>query len=380
METPWRRHPFDVLVALGVHTDRAPEPASSTVQATRDGACSDTQDQSHISAGPALEIHQVQHLPKRRRKPPDSPFESRVQDLAHHDRLGTVVRLQPLDDQGGRVRHHGWSRPASRPVDVSVAHDRQQPRPRVAAIEAVDAPIGTQQRVLHQVVTIGMMAGDRPRHPREHRQLRDDEPLEDLRCTLARRRIHTPSSGPAAATDQAAESLTVGPPPDGAATCWVPAHDRSSSDWTVAPSAASRRSRVRRIMWQDVRHVTGVDRAGGRRVARIPRAVTAREGSSKSTPPSPTGSSTISACQRATSTQLFRPPHRDDSPASGITERSVSGAYPELAGGPPRRGRMGTPFERRALRTLSALALKRSAQRPEDQPSEYRPAASDACS
>ena len=165
METPWRRHPFDVLVALGVHTDRAPEPASSTVQATRDGACSDTEDQSHISAGPALEIHQVQHLPKRRRKPPDSPFESRVQDLAHHDRLGTVVRLQPLDDQGGRVRHHGWSRPASRPVDVSVAHNRQQPRPRVAAIEAVDAPIGTQQRVLHQVVTIGMMAGDRPRHP-----------------------------------------------------------------------------------------------------------------------------------------------------------------------------------------------------------------------
>ena len=192
METPSRGHPFDVLVALGVHTDRAPELASSTVQATRDGACSDTEHQSHVSAGPALEIHQVQHLPKRRRKPPDSPFESRVQDLAYHDRLGTVVRLQPLDDQGGRVRHHGWSRPATRPVDMSVAHDRQQPRPRVATIEAVDAPISTQQRVLHQVVTIGTMAGDRPRHPREHRQLRDDEPLEDLRCTLARRRIHTP--------------------------------------------------------------------------------------------------------------------------------------------------------------------------------------------
>ena len=212
METPWRRHPFDVLVALGVHTDRAPELASSTVQATRDGACSDTEHQSHVSAGPALEIHQVQHLPKRRRKPPDSPFESRVHDLAHHDRLGTVVRLQPLDDQGGRVRHHGWSRPASRPVDVSVAHDRQQPRPRVATIEAVDAPIGTQQRVLHQVVTIGMMAGDRPRHPREHRQLRDDEPLEDLRCTLARRRIHTPSSAPTAATDPAANPSLSGSP------------------------------------------------------------------------------------------------------------------------------------------------------------------------
>lgn len=282
METPWRRHPFDVLVALGVHTDRAPELASSTVQATRDGACSDTEHQSHVSAGPALEIHQVQHLPKRRRKPPDSPLESRVQELAHHDRLGTVVRLQPLDDQGGRVRHHGWSRPASRPVDVSVAHDRQQPRPRVAAIEAVDAPIGTQQRVLHQVVTIGMMAGDRPRHPREHRQLRDYESLEDLRCTLARRRIHTPSSRPAAATDLAAGSLTVGLPPDGAATRWVPSHDRSSSDWTVVPSAASRRSRVRPIMCRTFATSPAWTAPVGRRVARIPRAVTAREGSSKS--------------------------------------------------------------------------------------------------
>ena len=69
---------------------------------------------------------------------------------------------------------------AADPVDLGVAHDGEQPGARVTAVEAQDRLVGPQHRVLDEVLGVGRIAGDRPRHPVQDLDLGHDIPVERL--------------------------------------------------------------------------------------------------------------------------------------------------------------------------------------------------------
>ncbi len=75
----------------------------------------------------------------------------------------TALGLGQTSEQGIRIEcEHGRSFPDA--IDLGVAQDRQQPGSGVPTIESVDGTVGTQQRVLHQV--LGVMGVTR--HPHGH--------------------------------------------------------------------------------------------------------------------------------------------------------------------------------------------------------------------
>ena len=63
-------------------------------------------------------------------------------------------------------------------VDVGVAHDRQQPRPRVGAIEVVESFERAYQGVLHEVLGVMRIPAQRAGDAQRDGEVRADERVE----------------------------------------------------------------------------------------------------------------------------------------------------------------------------------------------------------
>jgi hypothetical protein len=61
---------------------------------------------------------------------------------------------------------------------MCVAQDRQQPGSRVAAVEAIDGAVGTQQSVLDEVLGVGGVAGQQAADTQQDLDLGKDVALE----------------------------------------------------------------------------------------------------------------------------------------------------------------------------------------------------------
>ncbi len=101
-----------------------------------------------------VDVDEVDDLAELERERVEGGVEVLVENADHEGGLGlrclVLGRVCPPGDLIRVVQEVGA--PAAHPVDLGVPQDRQQPRPRVATIEAIDRPIGAHERVLDQVL------------------------------------------------------------------------------------------------------------------------------------------------------------------------------------------------------------------------------------
>jgi len=71
-------------------------------------------------------------------------------------------------------------------VDVGVAHDGEQPCPRIGAVERAEPVERPDEGVLHQILGVMRVSAQRSGNAEQHRQVRADERVERPR---RRRRV-----------------------------------------------------------------------------------------------------------------------------------------------------------------------------------------------
>ena len=163
------------------------------MQAAHDRSERNVEDVGGLLVGQAVDIDELDHTAEVRREFGECVGDRRVELVV----LGAAFDLVGL---GGRPALLGDVRVGQQlgptttvAVALGVAHDRQQPCPRVPAIEGVDGLVGPQQTLLYEVLGVRPVACERQRHTPHHVDLGQDEAVEHLvtRFTFEHARCHS---------------------------------------------------------------------------------------------------------------------------------------------------------------------------------------------
>src|SRR5581483_440546 len=113
-----------------------PHPAPSAVQPTHDGPDRYAHHLRRLGVAQAVDIDELDHLTQPARERVERGFDLAVEHLADDQLLWRHRRFRTgLFWTVGIVEQFGTTTAGA--IDLRVAHDRQQPRPRMAAVEAV---------------------------------------------------------------------------------------------------------------------------------------------------------------------------------------------------------------------------------------------------
>ena len=227
-------HHLRLLGARPSPVEAVTDSGSGPVQAAHDRPHGHVEDTRGFGVGETVDVDQF-----------DDPSERFVERIERSHDLDVELLV---DGSVGAIPRSGGGEAVGAPlgvteelrasaavaVDVRVAKDRQQPGPRVPAVEAVDPAVGAHQRVLHEILCFGLVARQRVGDTQQHLDLGQHVPLE--RGVVGSWRSH--SSG----------SLRVGVAIPGRARRGegFPCHAVAGTDRAPAPPALPRRSSRRR--------------------------------------------------------------------------------------------------------------------------------------
>ena len=153
---------------------------ASAMEPARHRADWDPEHRGSFVVAEASDVHEVDGLTQLRRQGAKRLFDAIVERRLLQDLFWAGARFLEDVDVGDITRsEHTWSAP-SVPVLVGIAHDRQQPRSWVTAIERVDEAIGAEKCVLKEVLSLMVIAGDADRSTPERWDLRHDDRFESL--------------------------------------------------------------------------------------------------------------------------------------------------------------------------------------------------------
>lgn len=132
-----------------------------------------------------MEIDQVDDLSEVGAQSGECLVDGGIERSVDMPRLRGVV----VAEEVGVLRRVGIGEEArsllSPQVDVGVAQDRQQPGPRIAAVEGVDRAKRAQEGFLDEILGIGRRGAQRASNAEEQIDFGQHEPFEG-RCSLPR--------------------------------------------------------------------------------------------------------------------------------------------------------------------------------------------------
>lgn len=164
-----------------------PHAMACPVQPAHHRARRNAERGGRVVIGKRVDIDELHHLAKLRRQRPESEGDPRNVvggcGLVLGARRGRVATVD-FSGHVGAVSEKCRAL-AAVAVDVGVAHDREEPRPRRAAIEGVQRTKRSQEGVLDQVLGVVRVGRDRARDTEEHLEVRGDDGIE-ARCSCWR--------------------------------------------------------------------------------------------------------------------------------------------------------------------------------------------------
>jgi hypothetical protein len=154
---------------------------TGTVEAAHHRADGHPQHVSGLLVGQPVEVDQPHDPLELVRKRFERLLDRGVEGIAQGVLLCAVVRRLALEHPVACLGVPEQLGPATADaVHLRVAHDRQQPRSRIPAVEPLDRPVGPQQRVLDQVLGVCAVAGERHRDAQQDVELGQHVALERL--------------------------------------------------------------------------------------------------------------------------------------------------------------------------------------------------------
>jgi hypothetical protein len=134
-------------------------PAPGPVQAAHDGPHRHAERSGCLVVVETVEVDEFGDFSKADRQAPECLVDRRLEGFRQGDGLDPVLRRIRYSLEDG-LRFHMLRPVSSQLIQAGVPHDREQPGPRMAAVEALNGLKCSQESLLDEVFRVGVVAGE----------------------------------------------------------------------------------------------------------------------------------------------------------------------------------------------------------------------------